>query len=86
MPKLCPKCDERFHKKPRLTQSVCGIPGWLCNGQAYKKAAPVRYACSCTLCGWQGRRTLETLNQLRGCPKCHKSNVFPNNPRMRKLL
>jgi predicted Zn-ribbon and HTH transcriptional regulator len=39
----------------------------------------VTYACSCTLCGWQGRRTEDTLNQIVVCPKCHKPNVFPNN-------
>ncbi len=45
----------------------------------------VRYACSCTICGWQGKRTLETLNQLKPCPNCHRQNVFPNNSAVTRL-
>ena len=40
------------------------------------------YACSCTVCGWQGTRTSKGMS--KPCPKCKAKKVFPNNPNVSK--
>lgn len=41
------------------------------------------YRCSCTLCGWRGRRTLKAMDRV--CPKCKAKKVFPDNPSVNLL-
>lgn len=44
------------------------------------------YKCSCTGCGWQGRRTLTALAQHLACPKCDEFRVYPDNSCVNGLL
>lgn len=48
------------------------------------KPASEYFACSCTICGWQGSRLLKSMK--KPCPRCKAEKVFPNNPRVSKEL